>query len=80
MASARETVQQRIDSLLHASHLCLPDGEGPFPVVIQLDGCGGPKQLQAAWAPVARHAGWAVVVVDSDASRRISTIEAYLTV
>ena len=37
----------------------------PFPVVIQLHGCGGPKKLQAAWAPVAREAGWAVIVVDS---------------
>jgi dienelactone hydrolase len=80
MAGAQETVQQRIDSLLPASQLYLPDGAGPFPVVIQLHGCGGPKKLQAAWAPVAREAGWAVIVVDSYAYRKISTVEAYLTV
>jgi len=80
MAGAMETVQQRIDSLLPASQLYLPEGKGPFPVVIQLHGCGGPKKLQAAWAPVAREAGWAVIVVDSYAYRRISTLEAYMTV
>jgi dienelactone hydrolase len=80
VADAHETVQQRIDSLLPASQLYLPQGEGPFPVVIQLHGCGGPKKLQAAWAPVAREAGWAVLVVDSYAHRKISTVEAYLTV
>lgn len=80
MASEQETVQQRIDSLLPSAQLYLPEGEGPFPVVIQLHGCGGTKKLQAAWAPVARDVGWAAIVVDSFAFRKISTTEAYLTV
>jgi dienelactone hydrolase len=79
-AFARESLQQRIDALLPGSDLILPDGEGPFPVVVQLHGCGGKKKLQARWAKVAREAGWAVLVVDSYAHRNISTLQAYATV
>ena len=50
----------------------MPEGEGPFPVVIQMHGCGGKKNLQERWAEVAK-AGWAVIVVDSYAHRKIST-------
>jgi dienelactone hydrolase len=59
-AFARETVQQRIDALLVGSELYMPEGEGPFPVVLQFHGCGGMKNLQARWADTARAAGWAV--------------------
>ncbi len=76
----RETVQQRIDALLKGSEIYKPDGEGPFPVVLQLHGCGGKKNLQGRWAAVAKRAGWAVVVVDSYTHRGISTLEAYATV
>src|SRR5690606_33200046 len=57
-----------------------PQGEGPFPVVLQFHGCGGKKNLQERWAAVARAAGWAAVVVDSYGPRRISRLEAYATV
>lgn len=79
-ASARETIEQRIEALLPASDVVLPGGRGPFPVVIQLHGCGGKKDFQARWAEVAQKAGWAVLVVDSYAHRKISTLEAYMTV
>jgi dienelactone hydrolase len=79
-ATAKESLQQRIDALLPGADLTLPEGEGPFPVVIQLHGCGGKKNLQARWAKVAKDAGWAVLVVDSYAHRNISTLEAYATV
>jgi dienelactone hydrolase len=79
-ASARETVQQRIDNLLPGADLLVPEGEGPFPVVIQLHGCGGKKSFQTGWAEVARDAGWAVIVVDSYKHRGISTLQAYATV
>ncbi len=79
-AFAKETLQQRIDALLVGSELFLPEGEGPFPVVIQLHGCGGKKNLQARWAAVAKSAGWAVIVVDSYGHRRIDRLEAYATV
>jgi dienelactone hydrolase len=79
-AFARETVQQRIDALLVGSELYMPEGEGPFPVVLQFHGCGGMKNLQARWADTARAAGWAVLVVDSYGHRRIDSFEAYATV
>jgi dienelactone hydrolase len=77
---AKETLQQRIDALLPSSELFLPDGDGPFPIVLQFHGCGGKKNLQGRWAAVARAAGWAVLVVDSYGHRRISRMEAYATV
>lgn len=76
----KETLQDRIDALAPSVEVFLPDGDGPFPAVIQFHGCGGKKNLQARWAAVARAAGWAVVVVDSYAHRRISRLEAYATV
>jgi len=79
-ALARETVQQRIDALLPGADLVMPEGKGPFPVVIQLHGCGGKKSFQALWAEQARAAGWAVIVVDSYRHRNISTLQAYATV
>lgn len=77
---AAETLQQRMAALCAHVEVHKPEGEGPFPVVIQFHGCGGKKLLQGRWAPVARAAGWAVVVVDSYAHRRISQFEAYATV
>lgn len=79
-AFAKESVQQRIDALLVGSELYMPEGEGPFPVVLQFHGCGGKKNLQARWAETARAAGWAVLVVDSYGHRRINRFEAYATV
>jgi dienelactone hydrolase len=79
-ASARETLEQRIDAIMPASDVYRPVGKGPFPVVIQLHGCGGKKDFQARWAEVAKEAGWAVLVVDSYSHRKISTLEAYTTV
>jgi dienelactone hydrolase len=80
VASARETLQQRIDQLLPGADLLLPEGKGPFPVVIQLHGCGGKGDFQLGWAEVARKAGWAVIVVDSYKHRNISRLQAYATV
>lgn len=75
-----ETVDQRIDALLRDSELHKPEGEGPFPIVLQFHGCGGKKNLQERWAAVAKSAGWAALVVDSYGHRRISRFEAYATV
>lgn len=79
-ASARETMEQRIEALLPGMDILKPEGEGPFPVFIQFHGCGGKKALQSDWAAVANDSGWAAIVVDSYRHRRISTMEAYTTV
>jgi dienelactone hydrolase len=75
-----ETLEQRIQALVPGFAILKPDGDGPFPVVVQMHGCGGVKAPQTHWAEVARKAGWAVVIVDSYRHRRISQFEAYATV
>ncbi len=57
-----------------------PDGAGPFPVVVQMHGCGGVQPLQRRYAEAARRAGVAAVIVDSLAPRAISRMAAHLTV
>jgi dienelactone hydrolase len=76
----RDTLQGRIDALLPHADLYKPDGPGPFPLVVQLHGCGGKKPFQKTWAEVARDAGAAALVIDSHAPRGISQHDAYLTV
>lgn len=76
----KETLDQRIASLVAGSEIYKPEGDGPFPVALQLHGCGGKKNLQARWAAVAKAAGWAVIVIDSYGHRRIDRFEAYATV
>lgn len=79
-AMARETFEQRIAALMPHADIVKPDGPGPFPVVVQMHGCGGKKSFQSTWAEEVREAGWAAVVIDSFAHRRISRLEAYATV
>ena len=57
-----------------------PEGTGPFPVVVQLHGCGGIQPMQMRYARTACEAGVAAVVVDSLAPRRIGRREAQFTV
>jgi dienelactone hydrolase len=80
MSGARESLEQRIEALAPGLDIYRTHGGERQPVVIQLHGCGGKKQLQGEWAPTACAAGWAAVVVDSYRHRRISTGEAYLSV
>ena len=65
-----------------APHLTVvrPMGPGPFPVVVQMHGCGGIQPMQARYAEAARDAGAAVVIVDSLAPRGIGREAAQLTV
>jgi len=58
----------------------LPEGEGPFPVVVQMHGCGGILPMQRRYAEAAREAGVAVVILDSLKPRGIVRQEALLTV
>jgi len=74
------------DPAAHAEWLCphlrvvKPEGSGPFPVVVQMHGCGGVQPLQDRYARAASAAGVAAVIVDSLAPRGISRLEAHLTV
>lgn len=80
MSAQAETLNQRIERLSPHFTVLRPDGDGPFPVVVMLHGCGGPRPFIDDMARVAQHAGAAVMVVDSFAPRRISRIAAFATV
>lgn len=57
-----------------------PDEPGPFPVVVQMHGCGGLRPLQQRYAEAARTAGVAAVILDSLAPRGIGRAEAHAAV
>ena len=65
--------------MIHAEVL-LPQGQGPFPVVVQMHGCGGIQPMQRRYAEAAREAGVAVVILDSLTPRGIGRREALMTV
>lgn len=79
-AMARETLDERIAAMMPYADIVKPEGPGPFPVVVQMHGCGGKKAFQQTWAEVARDAGWAAIVLDSYGHRGISRLGAYATV
>lgn len=70
------TVQDRIDALAQHWRLVTPPGPGPFPLVIQLHGCGGRHPFQDDYAEVLVRAGVAALVLDSFAPRRIGPVAA----
>jgi dienelactone hydrolase len=79
-AMASETVADRAHALMAHAFIARPPGPGPFPVVLQMHGCGGCKPFQRHYAEAVVQAGGAAVVVDSFAHREIGTWEAYATV
>ena len=63
-----------------SADVLLPEGPGPFPVVVQMHGCGGVLPMQRRYAEAARQAGVAAVILDSLAPRGIARQEALLTI
>jgi dienelactone hydrolase len=78
--AAAQPLEERIAALAPHMRIFQPDGEGPFPIVLQFHGCGGVKTFQERYANAAREAGWAAVIVDSYAHRGIGRLGAYSTV
>lgn len=58
----------------YAAQLTLPDGRGPFPVVILLHGCGGIGRAQHYWIDRLRGWGYAVLRLDSFSARGVTTV------
>lgn len=54
--------------------LTLPEGDGPFPVVVMLHGCAGLYATHAEWAALAASWGYASLRVDSFGPRGIEEI------
>lgn len=80
MPAAAETLEHRIALLEPGFTVARPPGDGPFPVVVMLHGCGGPRPFLEEMARVANESGAAAVIVDSYAPRGISRIGALATV
>lgn len=51
--------------------LVRPPGEGPFPAVVQLHGCGGLEAQSYRWARWFAHHGYVALVVDSFGPRHV---------
>jgi dienelactone hydrolase len=69
-----------MDPLIDAAEVLLPDGDGPFPVVVQMHACGGLYAVQRRYAEAAVRAGVAAVILDSFKPRGIGPREARMTV
>lgn len=54
-------------------YLARPEGNGPFPAVVVLHGCGGFHQDMLAWADRLRRWGYVALAVDSFGPRGIET-------
>jgi dienelactone hydrolase len=67
-------------ALIDCAEVLLPDGAGPFPVVVQMHGCGGVQPMQRRYAEAALDVGVAVVILDSLKPRGIGRREAQMTV
>ncbi|WP_419911179.1 dienelactone hydrolase family protein [Hoeflea sp.] len=52
-------------------HLSLPDGDGPFPAIILMHGCGGLQQAHFDWAGMFNDQGYATLIVDSFRPRSV---------
>ncbi|MGE0740024.1 MAG: dienelactone hydrolase family protein [Hyphomonadaceae bacterium] len=80
MPAVADTLNARVAQLSSGLTVTRPEGAGPFPVVIMLHGCGGPRPFINDMARHAADAGAAAIVVDSYAPRRISRMAALATV
>ncbi|MBN8646355.1 MAG: dienelactone hydrolase family protein [Caulobacterales bacterium] len=74
-----ETVNKRGKRLSAHFKIVKPDGDGPFPTIIMLHGCGR-AFVAPEFANIAKQHGFASIIVDSFAPRNISEMEAGATV
>jgi len=74
------TLRARGEWLAQHFKIRKPDGEGPFPVVLMLHGCGGIRPFTDDMAEVAASAGAAAIEIDSYAPRGISRMAALTTI
>jgi len=57
-----------------SGELLLPDGAGPFPVVVLAHGCGGRSVVDRTWAIVLRDWGYATFALDSFTGRHLHEV------
>jgi dienelactone hydrolase len=56
------------------AELRLPSGDGPFPVVIVLHGCGGIGRDEPIWADRLNGWGYAALILNSFSARQVNTV------
>jgi dienelactone hydrolase len=76
----RQPIADMIARIRDFTDIHYPDGEGPFPVVILLHGCGGVRPNMAVYAGIANRMGVMALVPDSNSLRGIGYEEALETV
>lgn len=52
-------------------HLAHPEGDGPFPAVVLMHGCGGLQQAHFTWAERLNRLGYTTLIVDSFRPRSV---------
>lgn len=72
--------ETRVRAIGDTATVLRPSGPGPFPVVVQLHGCGGRGENQQRWAELACAHGYAACILDSYAFRGIRRPEAIATI
>jgi dienelactone hydrolase len=76
-ASTRVTVSVKFSNVTPGAPqeivatLVRPAGEGPFPAIVQLHGCGGLEEQSYRWARWLADRGYVVLVVDSFGPRKV---------
>jgi dienelactone hydrolase len=75
-----DTLRTRIGLLLPHFDTVRPEGDGPFPLVVMLHGCGGRQPFLDGYAQALKRVGVASLIVDSHKPRRINRVAASLTV
>ncbi len=75
-----ESLKARMAHFAPHFKLIRPQGDGPFPCVFMMHGCGRADVPQMPYAMALKEKGFASIIVDSFAPRLISDVEAKMTV
>lgn len=76
----RTLFSARIEAVAASAQMLRPEGPGPFPLIVQMHGCGGIGPNQMIWAQISRAAGCGVLILDSYAFRGIGRFEAIASI
>jgi dienelactone hydrolase len=71
----KETPGQRL-----TGYLSVPDGRGPFPAIVLLQGCDGIRPYQQTWADTLARAGFVALLVDTYGSRGVQEACSFETI
>lgn len=76
----QETMEMRAQRFVPTYQIVKPAGDGPFPTIIMIHGCGQADGPQLPYANAVLELGVASIIIDSFAPRNIGKIEAAASV